>query len=189
LASLGINVQPNVHIQGAEVDLLLLELGKHGEVGFTIIECKHRERSQKAVGINQVLRLYGLREALRKDYCVKNALIVSTTGFSPDAGQFARLYKLDLLNFEGFLDWILAHDLVSKSQHFPLFRMTNLDPRGRFYLPESLTSYLKLADPRVGVLSLYSTIELWNPSIFEDFDKEAEKEADLIAAELAQLDI
>lgn len=189
LASLGINVQLNVRIQGAEVDLLLLELSEHGQVEFTIIECKHRQRSQTPVGINQVVRLYGLREALRKHYCAKNALIVSTTGFSPGARQFARLYKLDLLNFEGFLDWILAHNLVSDSRHFPLFRITNLDRRGRFYLPESLISYLRLASPRVEVIGLYSRIELWNPPVWEDLVKKLEWEGDLIAQELADLGI
>lgn len=175
LTSLGINVQLNVHILGAEIDLLLLELNEHGRVEFTIIECKHRERSQKVIGINQIMRLYGLKEALKKDLSIKNALIVSTTGFSSNAKQFAKLYKLDLVNYQGFLDWVATHDLVSKSPHYPVFRMVNLDQRGRFYLPECLTSYLKVYDQRITILGLMDRIEIWNTFTFEKYFARSEE--------------
>jgi len=169
LTSLGINVQLNVHILGAEIDLLLLELNEHGRVEFTIIECKHRERSQKVIGINQIMRLYGLKEALKKDFSIKNALIVSTTGFSSNAKQFAKLYKLDLVNYQGFLDWVTTHDLFSKSLHHPIFKIVNLDQRGRFYLPECLTSYLKVYHQRIAILGVIDRIEIWNPFTFRSY--------------------
>lgn len=168
LTSLGINVQLNVHILGAEIDLLLLELNEHGRVEFTIIECKHRERSQKVIGISQIMRLYGLKEALKKDFSIKNALIVSTTGFSSNAKQFAKLYKLDLVNYQGFLDWVTTHDLFSKSLHYPVFKIANLDQRGRFYIPECLTSYLKIYHQRVLILGVLDRIEIWNPLTFRE---------------------
>lgn len=164
LASVGINVQVNVHILGAEIDLLLLELNEDGKVEFTIIECKHRWQSQKVVSINQVMRLYGLREALKKDFYIKNALIVSTTDFSPNAKQFAKLYQLDLVSYEGFLDWIIEHGLMSNSLHYPVFRMINLDRRGRFHLPKSLISYLENPDRSVTIIGALGYIELWNSS-------------------------
>lgn len=76
LAFAGMNVQANVHILAAEIDLLLLELNEDGKVEFTIIECKHRGQSQKVVNINQVMRLYGLREALKKDFYIKTHLCI-----------------------------------------------------------------------------------------------------------------
>lgn len=189
LASVGINVQLNVHILGTEIDLLLLQLSEHGRVEFTIIECKHRQRSQKVVGIGQVMRLYGLKEVLKKSLCVKNALIVSTTDFSPNAKRFAKLYQLDLVNYESFLDWIIQHGLFSNSQHYPLFRMINLDRRGRFRLPKSLTSYLKNPDRPMTVLGLFELIELWNSSTWEVYYKHIKPVFEELAKKIEEVEV
>ncbi|GAI24269.1 unnamed protein product, partial [marine sediment metagenome] len=190
LKSLGVNIQSNVHVLGAEIDLLLLEFDEHGKTEFTIIECKHRMRSQKVVGINQVMRLYGLKEALKKDINIKNAFIVSTTGFSSNAQQFSKLYKMDLFNYQSFLEWVTEHNLFSEPLHFPLFKLIIVDRYGRFCLSKHLNSYLKVHNPSTFIIiGVMDRIEIWNSFIWEKEREKLEKEGwDFEEPELNELE-
>ena len=187
LNSLGINVQLNVRLLGAEIDLLLLELNERGQIEFTIIECKHRVISGKAVGISQVMRLFGLREALKGDVNIKNAIIVTTTGFSPQARQFSQVYRLNLVDYEGFIEWATAHRLIAHSNYYPMLRSVNLDQRNRFYASTWLASYLKVFDGRFTVIGAGDHIELWNPEAWDEESNSVENWAPGFLSRLEQV--
>lgn len=187
LKSLGINVQLNVRLLGAEIDLLLLELTDQGQIEFTIVECKHRAVSGRAVGISQVMRVFGLREALYRDVSIKNAIIVTTTGLSPAARQFCQVYKMTSVDYDGFIDWATAHKLIADSHHYPVLRSVNLDKRNRFYAPTWLTSYLQVFDGKFVVLGLGDCMELWNPDVWGKERSSCEKLAEQLLWELPQV--
>jgi DNA-binding transcriptional regulator/RsmH inhibitor MraZ len=168
LLSLNVSVQLNVHILGAEIDLLLLSFNEKGKPEFTIVECKHKIQSHNPVEISQVMRLFGLTEALRRrSYPVKHSLMVSTTGFTRNAKQFAKIYKLDLISYQGLIEWINAHNLVSKPLHLPIFKLLNVHHDGGFTLPTPFVPYIKPKKEWIKILGSHNSIELWNPFAWE----------------------
>jgi Tfp pilus assembly protein PilF/DNA-binding transcriptional regulator/RsmH inhibitor MraZ len=169
LTSYSINVQLNVHVLGAEIDLLLLEFSEQGKVEFKVIECKHQMKSQKSVGISQIMRLYGLKEAIRNTnvFPLGEPLIVSTTGFSHNAKQFARVYGVDLMNYRDFLEWVTTHNLISQSPGYPLFMLINMDKYGRLWLPRQLASYIQAGTEPITIIGGLDYIELWKKTSWE----------------------
>lgn len=167
--SLGATVQANIHVLGAEIDLLLVEVGQEGAIQFSVVECKHRVGSRRVVTLSEVMRLYGLGEALGKqDLSIKRKLIVTTTGFSPRAKQFARVYNMDLLNYEALTDWIRQNGISGQGKRCPVFRIVRVDGAGRLYLPGSLIRHLRVALPGgVAMVGIGDGVELWNPRLWD----------------------
>lgn len=168
-SSVGIEVQMNVRLVGAEIDMMLLQVAHEGCMHYSIVECKHRSTGKHLVGIGEVMRLYGLSEALRRqDMSIKHKIIVASTGYTSPARLFSRISDVDLLVYDSLLDWIKQNNLRPNSEHAPFFRFGTMDQRGRLRLPKPLASYLRLdtGSPAI-MLGVMDIIEIWNSKDWE----------------------
>jgi len=164
LEHLGISVQSNVRVMGAEIDLLLLTADKTGCPSFCILEVKYGRRH---VEISQVMRLFGLQEALRQYIDVGHAVLVTSAGLTRPAMQFTKTFSLSSVDFEGLLDWVVSQGLMGDRYLSPMFRMCHIDGRGRITVPRSLTSYF--ADERdLTVIGMLESFEIWGSRKIED---------------------
>ena len=165
----GFAVQQNLHLLGAEVDLLLLEFSHEGDVRYSVVECKHRARSRELVGIGDVIRLFGLSEALRaKGAAIAHSILVTTNGFSAAAKNFAHIYDLGLLNFEALLDWVTNLPQREEDPIAPLFKIQSLDATGRFYLDQTLALLAGIDNStRVYFIGAGEYFELWSHDRWE----------------------
>lgn len=135
LEAVGLTVQQNLRLEGADIDLLFC-LARSGKPEFVMVECKHQAKSGKPASISQVLRLYGLREAVRAPHGFDNAVIISSTGLSPSARAFCTTYNLGGYTLGGFLEWA-AQSVETADERLPVFRVVTHDSRGRLRIPSA----------------------------------------------------
>jgi hypothetical protein len=173
----GITVQMNIRLLGAEVDLLLIEFDDKFNKKFSIIECKHRSISKKSVGISEVLRIYGLSEALRrKDIPIERSIIVTTNEFSMPAKSFSKIYNLELVEFEALVDWIKQNKIEYNNTNYPVFQNLNFDNRARIYIPKLLRQYLKLSKgSEIAWVGTANSFELMKKEFWEHAQSETRK--------------
>jgi len=139
LEFLGVNVQMNPRTPCGEIDLLLLHVTRDRGIESTVVECKHTKRG---VSLSQVMRLYGLREALGRDLNIKNAILVTTSSCSSPARQATKILAMDVMNYEALMDWVNKQGLANQEKRYPLFRIANMDRYGRVCIPKCLSPYL-----------------------------------------------
>lgn len=163
--SCGIAVQANVRVLGAEIDLLLLHCDGEQGVEFSIVECKHRDRSGKKVEVSEVVRLFGLSEALESVVPLRNRILVSTAGFTRSALDFASVYELRLADYQQVMVWAEQnrHEAVDE---LPIFRFVTVARDGRLRLDETLRAYVQSPDS-IMVIGAIDRMELWNREKFE----------------------
>lgn len=170
LTCCGFNVQLNFRLFGGEIDLLLSEVNNNGKIEYTIIECKNREISNGKISINQIMRLYGLNEALKTNMCMKNSMIVSTTGFTRNAKQISKLYNFNALDFDGFMKWIDEHRPNDTQIAYPLFMTVNVDTRKRLRIPNILVQYVVSNNNDISIVGVSNSIEIWNKKTWNDYN-------------------
>ncbi len=61
-----------------------------------------------------------------------------------------------------------------------------IDSLGRILLPDYLKSYGGLAGEAV-VVGLYNRVEIWNPELWKEYSKGAQKNAEIVAEKLGEL--
>jgi len=167
LVACGIDTQMRVRVLGGEIDLLLGTFGEGG-VSFTIIQCRHRMASGKRVGMSDVVRLYELGEVIKRDFSVPNMLIVSTTGFSSEAEDFAKEHEIGALDYSGFLEWVDRCGTESNEFARPSLMYTQVDKRGRLRLPEYALNFIGAPDGKVTIVGTGDHLVIWSTERWEE---------------------
>jgi DNA-binding transcriptional regulator/RsmH inhibitor MraZ len=161
LALYGFSVQLNVHILGAEVDLLMTASTSDGTIQYTIIECKNYEISNNKVEIRQVMSVFGLNEALKQtDSRFSQTMIINTTGFTKNSVGFAKLCGMSLYDFQGFLTWIKGHKIDMQRILPPIFKPIILNSRHEIKIPNELRHFLP--SQNVTLVGTGSSFEIWD---------------------------
>ena len=166
LAACGIDVQMRVRALGGEIDLLLATFGRGG-MSFTIIQCRHRVASGREVGMDDVVRSHDLSETIKREFFVLNTITLSTTGFSPQAEEFAEAHGIEALDYPGFLEWVGRCGLESNEFARPSLMYTQVDTRGRLNLPECVAKYVGASDGEVTFVGNNDHLEIWNTELWE----------------------
>ena len=161
LAACGIDTQGRVRALGGEIDLLLGTFGEGG-VSFTVIQCRHRMASGKKVGMEDVVRLHDIGKGIKHGFLMPNMLILSTTGFSPQAEDFAKAHGIEAVDYNDFLEWIDRSGRESNEFARPSLMYTQVDKRGRFHLPEAAVKLIGASDGKVTFVGTTDHLEIWN---------------------------
>lgn len=175
----GIAVQANVRVLGAEIDLLLLHSDTEHGVAFSIVECKHRSRSKSKIDISEVVRVFGLAEALNTLMPIRNRILVTTHGFTHAAVAFANTFGLRAADYEQVIDWA-QQSSVLKVEELPIFRMVTIGEDGRLHLDSTLRKYLG-SPAQLLVVGTIDRIELWDGHRFAEMIAEAAPDASILA--------
>jgi len=167
-SSVGINVQQNIRMLDAEIDLLLIEFQRGNDKIYSILECKNWKVSNKKVGISEVLRLYGLSQALQNDgKRIRNSIIVSSTPFSKPSTHFSRIHNIDLLGIEELKDWIIQNRIIPDRLDLPLYKTR--------ILPDYLSNYASIkGQSEVTIIGVGEHFEIYNPVVLKEKNEKYE---------------
>jgi len=168
LSLMGFDLERNVSIAGREVDIVAVKADSLREQRF-LVECKGR---QKASGVEDLGDLHARLVAYRRDQPRAEALLVSESGFSPEAKEHAGKLGISLKTYEDLLTGLvdfggylvtLIQDVEGKDIE-RLYVEPEVRPEGAEPLP--LPDYIGkwLADPGALHLTLlgdYGTGKTW----------------------------
>ena len=174
LLAMGVFVEANVRVMGSEIDLMLCRYNKLGKVQYTIIELKFRE--SKAT-ISQVLRLFGLQEALRTKVDIPNSLIANISGYTSNSEAMIKQVGISGIGIDELFDWVDSYGLNNNKETLPFVKSTSLSAKGEFALPAELKGHFSKKLLISGIVNL---LELWNA---EDWEKQLERDLDKIRAD------
>jgi hypothetical protein len=163
----GLNVHQNVRLLGADIDLFLIESRLGAPPKYIIVECKHFVRSGRAVNLAQVMRLYGLREALTGAIEIKESLLVTSTRFTQPALQFAEAFKMTPLDLQGLEHWLGQFAPAPPGHRLPIVDVVQPDQDGYVRLRQSLLGYLQVgAGDDLELLGMMDHLDLWASKTF-----------------------
>ena len=170
LSVFNVEVQGNVRIRGAEIDLLLCRRGEDSKnESFHILECKNWVRSNSPVRLREVLRAIGLRKLIRDKLVPVSNAILSTTSFTRPARAAAAARQVDLIQYDEFASWLAANDLLQRDWELPL-AVTRRVNDAMIQLPPFLMAFINAQ--RVPALTvtpvgrhveLYNMVGMWSP--------------------------
>ncbi len=167
-AAHGLIVQHNVRLVGADVDLFLTEWRGEGPSRHMIVECKHYQRSGRPVSLSQVMRLYGLREALGSTLDIKDTILVTSTRFTKPARQFAEAYTMTAIDIQGLRDWFERYASFDPClKRLPVVDVAILDRGQTLTLQPPLMRYLGLSPGnQLDLFGQFDHLELWKHETF-----------------------
>ncbi|MEE2732129.1 MAG: restriction endonuclease [Pseudomonadota bacterium] len=156
LLEMGVVVEANVSILGSEIDLLLCKYDKYGRVHYYIIELKYR---QSKATVSQVMRLFGLQEALRRHVEIENSVIANVAGFTKPASSMIKHLRLSGLALGELFEWVDFHGLNQGKDALPFVKTEYYDENSRHcMIPEEIMRKLGYKAMLIGAGSY---LELW----------------------------
>lgn len=105
--TLGAEVQHDVGVAGNQIDILVRERTTSGSTISTIVECKSFSRP---VGIKEVNSFGAVSYLIRQRGLAEKAIMVSESGFTRQARESAREYKIDLLEIDDLRQKIVGRE-------------------------------------------------------------------------------
>jgi methionyl aminopeptidase len=118
LASFGFSLEFNVRTICGEIDIIGFTRDVLGNKLGYVVECK-RYAERRHVGVSEVTRLFGIREALRTSLGVDHGLLVTTSDFTPNARDMAQAWSMDLRNYESLRNWLTNYGKPQPQVHLP----------------------------------------------------------------------
>lgn len=162
------SIEQRVRVAGAEADLIALSRRVDGQLRFTLIECK--DYGTGPVGISEVMRLHGFRDALKTTVGSADALLVTTSNASSSALRFARTKAISVVSPLELREWATAHSDVASAEP-PLFSLRSVDVGGRVALAREIWLWLRIGvGARVVLTGNVNCLELWHPDEWSRVD-------------------
>ena len=158
----GFEVLENIRLLGAEIDLLLIQTSADGRT--ILVEAKNYAAKRK-VTLAQVMRLYGLREALYDLLPVSDTFLVTTSTFPKPAQLFGEIFHIGLMDVNRLMKWLAAFPKPPVLR-LPVVGICQMDSRWSIKLSHKMLRHL-LPSPsgEVAVLGGLEYLDLVSPEV------------------------
>ncbi|MCD4741403.1 MAG: restriction endonuclease [Desulfobacteraceae bacterium] len=115
LASLGFDdISLNVRTEAGETDIIGFSKDVFGKKIGYLFELKQLSKSNRKVELQEVTRLYGMREALKTSLGIHQGVFVTTTNYTKDARHFGEVHSFSLEVYDNIEKWLKEYKMSSK---------------------------------------------------------------------------
>ena len=112
---LGANVEFEVVLAGSKIDLLITQEIATGKIIRTVVECKDYSRP---IGVESVRAFGALASFLRGRQLIDGALLMTRSGATYQAREFAKSYGIEIVEFEEFVSHVgKKHYLIIQEEN------------------------------------------------------------------------